>query len=668
MTTDGNFNTKNVNTVNIPTVIKSISQPGIGSGSDTVGPQYYFDSKYFYTVDGLNNTVYKAPINDIFNGVGYPNLQPAGQGNYFASIYPNALPDDYYYNYSAVNDLGTDAGGKIYRASKSNPLAWYDTGTLTATSATRPMVYYNGTDVYLIGGTVASTPIDTVDVGTGITFTLSGNTLPAPRANGALVTVDSNIYMYGGTENGTDSVGTIWTATTAAPDVWTDTGISIPGGVLLQGAIAFCDGVNVYLYGGYNSATLSDSNAIFVAPIANPTSLVASGNTLPVGASYLNLYSDASYIYLLLNGGGMYRASTSTPTVFTTMSNNLATSVRSSHVGIHNNVIYSFGGFTTGTTAVNTIQSATVSNPTTWTNSGTTLPANLAGGELIKTNTSFYIIGCNGTTGNYYSSLLSDPETFTLAGSSGPTRIRGRAAIIQDDVWYFGGETAVTTPVATVNRAVIDRNTGEIHGWKSTDTGHLMNLPIALSRFSLVVSGDYVYILGGYTTGPLMNYNIYRCHINLLSSSTGSTRWQSVGVLSNPMVDASVVVINNFVYIISGGPNTSYNTSDDYVTYASMTDLANGIVNFTEENSGSQSFSESKAICVNDNIYFIGLRVTSNSTNTIYRSLYSSAHTLIAPRVPEVHHSLPTVDYKSGGLGSYTSFQRAGMLPWLIID
>jgi N-acetylneuraminic acid mutarotase len=686
MTTDGNYNVNNVNSVNIPSIVRSINTPIIGANSGgSRQPQHYVYKNDFYSLRWSTNVIVKAKINDILNGVAIPNVQPSGD-EFLTDIYPSPLDDDYFYNYGATDNAGTSLGGTIYKAHIDSPDSWIFTGNSVPAGAIYSMKYYDGSTMYLIGGVISGTPTDVISTGSGLTFTTSGNVLPAARAGGALVTVGSTIYMYGGTADGITELDTIWSASTSDPTTWTDTGITMPAAV--KNAVAYTDGINVYVYGGDDGS--QGLNTIYVAPVGSPTSLVLSGNTLPWGVimpNYMNIHVTDEYIYLIHNNGAVYRASTSSPEIFTVVTSTLATAVRSSHVAIHDGYVYAFGGFTTGNTMSTVIQTAPISNPTSWTNHPSVLPIVMGGGEIIKTNTSFYLIGAGANdTVNYtpfcYKSDLTDPTTFDvqIVDGGGPARTRGRAAVIGDHIWYFGGEDPIssTSSLTTVTRGTIDRGTGLVTTWMNDTASYFISaLPVALSRFALVVAGDYIYIIGGCNRNLLstsMNTDIYRCQINAVGGFNGLSKWTSVGTITNPMTDASVVIVNNYVYIIGGCTTTtsSFTTSDDYILSASMTDLANGKASFTEENtaitnsSSAITFAESTPIIINDEVYFIGGRVTTNSTTTIYRSCFSAKHTLIAPKVPENYHSLPTVDMNSGALGSLSSHQRLGMLPWLV--
>lgn len=672
MTADGNYNVKYINTVNIPQILKGIGYPSMGEAviNNIAYTQFYYNSTSFYSVGGGNDVIWKAPITDILNGSPLYGAQVAGQTQFFAGVYPTPI-GSYYYNFSTVDDIGGDQGGAIYRAPVGNPTAWYYTGVSSPSNATHPMIYYNNTNVYLIGGRASAA----IDSGSNpLSLATSGNVLPSERCSAPLVTVGSTIYMYGGLDVGDAEVNTIYSAATSNPTTWTNLGGLLP--VTLAGSAGYNDGTYIWLFGGQTAGAV-DVDTIYRATVGAPTTFTSVG-TLPDQISNLKIFIHGTSAYLIgyISGDGnkVYKASLSDLTTWTTISQYseaLPTAVRASHSVVLDDTIYLFGGNTTGTTMVNTIQTAPTTNPLIWTVSGDTLPTTMAAGELIKTKNYLYLLSANGTTGNVYRALLTAPTTWSLHSSStGPTRPHGKAAIINGQVFYFGGESTPGTPVSTVKRGTFNSEsspTGDLLsvGWQITDPPYLvMALPIALSRFTLIVAGKYIYILGGYTTGPIMNTTIYR--LNVDSANNG---WVSVGGLSNPMVNSTLVLINNVAYIIGGGPSTAFSSSDDYITYASLSDLSNGDASFTEVNTGAGIFmAEASAAVINDDIYFIGGRTSTDAYKFIGRTLYKYPHTLIAPKVPEATHSLPTVDLQSGAIGSYTSYQRTSLYPWLVTD
>tara|TARA_R110000868_G_scaffold46524_5_gene153630 strand:- start:13325 stop:15376 length:2052 start_codon:yes stop_codon:yes gene_type:complete len=682
MTTDGNYNVKYINTINIPQIIKGIAPYVMGGSYVALGMgrvQFYYNSSNFYTISEPSNYLYKAPISDIINGNLIQSAQAGGQNNFFASVYPTEI-NGYFYNFSTRNDSGVGQGGNIWRAPVGNPAAWYNTSVATPSNASQPMIYNDGTNIYILGGFLASTAtnkIDTTTVSDPLTLSVSANVLPAARAGGAIVKIGSTLYMYGGYSSGGAEVDTIFSASISDPTTWTNLGSLLP--VPLQSSAAYNDGTYIWLFGGFTTGNTA-VNTIYRAAVATPTSFSSVG-TLPAAAANLGIFVYNSNMHLVgySSDSILYRAALSDLTSWTilrTYSTCLKSATRSAHSIIIGSYIYVYGGIKTGTTNETSIQYAPITSPLEWNTSASSLPAGLACGQLIKTKNYIYLLGANTTTGNVYRAAITTPTTWSLYGSaaSGPAYSYGNSLISNGYVFYFGGESAVGTPVTTVSRAVINSSSttsGDIVGWINTSSAYLtMALPIALSRFSLIVAGDYVYILGGYTTGPVVNTDIYRINLNKVN-----TGWVNVGTLSQAIISGTTVLVNNTIYIVGGDTTTAFTSTDDYVTYASLSDLSNGNCSFIQENTGTQAtatsitFAEATSFVINDEIYFVGMRTATDGSRNIYKTIYKYPHTLISPRVPEATNSLPTVDLKSGALGSYTSYQRTGgLLPWLVSD
>lgn len=678
MTTDGNFNVKYINNISIPQVIRGIASPLMAESrvATNIGRvQFYYDSKNFYSIGESTNSLYKAPITEIINGNLIPAAQPGGENKMFGSVYPTEI-NGYFYNFSVRDTAGAGQGGKIWRTPITNPTAWYDTTFSTPGNASQPMVYNDGTTIYIIGGFVsgtASTVIDTTLVSNVIlNLATSSNVLPAARVGGTIVQVGSTLYMYGGMDATSTVVDTVFSASTSDPTTWTNLGSLLP--VPLVSSASYNDGTYVWLFGGLTTGS-TQVNTIYRAAVATPTSFSSVG-TIPAVQGGISIFVYGTNMYLIgyqpSIGGGpkIYRAALSSLTSWTQLRSwniALGTAVRSAHSAIVGNYVYLYGGITTGTTKITTIQSAPITTPLEWTTSSDVLPSGLAAGQLIKTKNFLYLVGADGTTGNVYRAALAAPTTWTAYSAAGPTYTYGKALISNGNVFYMGGETAVGTPVSTVMRAIIDSSStvsGDILSWSAQEAVYFpMALPIALSRFSLIVAGSFVYILGGYTTGPVVNTDIYRSNLDSINSG-----WVNVGTLSQAIIDGMVVLINNMVHIVGGGPTTGLTTTDDYITYASLSDLANGICNFSQENTAGVSLAEAATTVINNEVYFIGGRTTTDGIKYIYKTIYKSSHTLISPIVPEATNSLPTVDLKSGAIGSYTSYQRTGFLPWLVSD
>lgn len=669
MTTDGHFNINNINTVNIPTINTTLSASLIPTSLGVAPMGVYLDNDFVYAIGLGYSSPYRSTLTDPLNFIHFKNAQTSG---FINNIYQSAI-GNYFYSYGTSTDLGSYSSGSIFKAHINTPMSWYDTGADSDAESINAMIYVDGSNIYLIGGEgPASTYLNTIDVaalGSPTTFTTSGSTLPAARIFGALATVGSTIYMYGGTADNSNSENTIYTAATSAPTVWSVSGSTLPRPI--HNAVAYVNATHVYLFGGTDSSGAVNLNTIYRATVGAPTVFTLVGS-LPANMFHARIFTAGSYLYMIGSsdggGSGIMRATVADPTTWTAIAQPaLATAQANTHVVTQGTKVYAFGGFNSAGSLSNVIQSANTATPLIWSNEVSTLPAALGKGKLIKTSTNYYIIGGNGTTGNDYKAAQSTPTTWAADLSTGPTRTFGQAIIIEDEVFYLGGETAPGTPVATGSRGVIEN--GSIVSWLHNPANAFITiaLPVALSRYALIQAGDYVYILGGYTTGPTMNYDIYRIQKNRVVTSSGYTGWINVGTIASPMVESAVAIINNTIYIIGGGPTTGLTTTDDYVLSANMTELANGNAVFVEENTALDAgIAGAQAICINDDLYLYGGRTTTNGTTAIKRNMGWSTHRFVLPKVPEATDSIPTIDMKTGTLGSYSSFQRTGILPWLV--
>lgn len=668
MTTNGNFNVNNVNTVKVPTINMGLRLANVPVSDGSMEPLFYYDDEKIYYLDMSTGRFYVAPIDDPRNAVLHFNTKQLA-ALMPSNIYPTAI-GDYFYSFGVAD------GGSIWAAPAASPMSWYDTGANLDVDTYDGMVYVDASNIYVFGGydNTNLLDVDTIDVapiGTPTVFTTSGNVLPAPRRLAMVALVGSTIYMYGGTADGSNSEDTIFSAPAATPTVWTDTLATLPRPI--HGGSVYVDDSYIYIFGGEDSTMALDLNEIYRAPIGTPTTFTLMGSVLPADIDKSAIFVSGAYIYLIGTqlgpGTGFMRATVADPvTTWTELSTTSAinTAQSGTHVIVDDTKVYAIGGLNSAGAASTVIQSALKTNPVDWSVEGNTLPAGLHGGQIIKTKDYYYLFGGDGT-GNYYRATLAAPTSWTLVGATGPTETYGRAIIVEDQVWYFGGESA-GAPVNTGWKGLIVD--GELLHWQS-DPGLLgmnYNLPVALSRFSLIQAGDYIYIIGGRVSATVVNSAIYRAPTYRLTNSDTLATWVNIGTLLTPTHGGATAIINNNVYVIGGSTTGAITASDDYIIQADMTDLANGEAIFVEENSAGVAIADSTATVINDELYLIGGRTATNGVSLLYRNHSHAVHNLVLPKVPESLASLPTVDFKTGTLGSYSTFQRTGMFPWLMSD
>jgi len=681
MTYSGNFDTNRSTTVSIPSILHGINQSSLNSYNLNVPLQYCYDNNgnvYFIQ----NNNIFTSKFGGILNSStqGYSLINDSTTG-VISSVYPNSI-NGYFYSFSIASAFAGGASAPIFRASVKNPTVWISAGSSGGNNF--PGVYVDSNNIYLLGGnnnlsptnasSVSSSAIYRASVSNPLSFSNVGN-LPAVKDSSTVFKVGSTIYVIGGYASSVKS-NTIFTANTSNPLSWTVSGSVLP---TLGG---FCD---VYNDGNYIYLFNEGTTSIYRAPVSSPTNFtlyttLASGSA---NMAYPRVVVDTVAGYLYLFDSYVQKASLSDLSTWSIVSGNLATAVRSTHILKDSDKIYALGGFTTGSSTTNVIQSAPVNNPVDWKNETTSLLDAIGGGELVITSGYYNIIGGNGNTGYVYTASVGSPTSWTRT-SGGPPYTRGKACIVGGFLFYLGGESG-GTPTNKIYRCSIDSGNSDYisNDWRTAVSGGwTTSLPIALSRFALVRSGAYLYLIGGITSSSTMNAAIYRTNVaNLVrvSSSTRGSYWVQVGNLNSPMVDPSVVIVNNYVYIVGGGPDGNFNSTNNGIAYASMSDLANGQAIFTEESTATSgldnistqrvSFAESKSFISNDHVFFFGGRSNSSTdaNDSIYKTTFSSTHILTNPKTNQGIHPIPTID-KYGAIGSYSTFQRTGYLPWLVYD
>jgi N-acetylneuraminic acid mutarotase len=267
----------------------------------------------------------------------------------------------------------------------------------------------------------------------------------------------------------------------------------------------------VYLFGGRTSQT-TVTGAIYRAPTSNPSAWVAAGN-MPGPVHSGQYYNDGTYLYMF---GGR-------------------------------------SGETAGdTTYLNTIYRAPVSNPLSWTLAGT-LPSKWAYSQLVAPGDGYlYLLGGSPSyevySGTIYRAPVSNPLSWSAVGALPTTLTTSQAAVIGSYVYLFGGRTGTGVYVNTIYRAPVSNPLS----WTAVGT-----LPMVLGFSSYVQIGDYIYLLGGYSGSSIQN--VLRAPVINPLSWTNWTLQLPAGFDSS-----SAQVIGSYVYLMSGGQNTTWATQYVY--------------------------------------------------------------------------------------------------------
>lgn len=276
--------------------------------------------------------------------------------------------------------------------------------------------------------------------------------LPFPPDDSHFCILDGYAYLFGGKI--TDK---IFRADINNPDVWVDTGATLPDN--LYGAqLAILDGY-IYLFGGNNgneaSPTEGAMDTIFRAPVSDPLSWTNLGSFLPRRLYYSNLGISGSNMYLF--GGKeiniatdvIFTAPISDPTNWSDTGARLPYKLYGSMFGQVNGNWMLFGGLLSPDSPTNLILSASTSTPTVWTVTGL-LPWSTGFGQFINIGGDGYLFGPMNGSGTGFTSILranlSNPNAWVDLQVVIPGVLSHyQMGLIYDRIWIFGGsgETAL---------------------------------------------------------------------------------------------------------------------------------------------------------------------------------------------------------------------------------
>ena len=249
-----------------------------------------------------------------------PSSTIPGTGNFHGSLF------------STDTDLyicgGSDGGthDAIWKASRATPTVWVVTGSTLPVGSRNAYHYQVGGNAYIVAGydgaSTETTQILTASMSDLESWSVSGDTFPVAQFNGggasqSLAVGSDKIWIWGGRVGGTGN-SNIYSATHAAPTVWTDTGFNHPtagNGSYDAGSYRVYD--KIYSIGGIDAPTDT-----WVADITDLTSWSA-GTPFPEGSRGTRIAVIGEYIYtvgaLIYSSAAddrIYRAHVSDPTNF----------------------------------------------------------------------------------------------------------------------------------------------------------------------------------------------------------------------------------------------------------------------------------------------------------------------------------------------------------------
>ena len=410
------------------------------------------------------------------------------------------------------------------------------------------------------------------------------------------------------------------------------------------------------------SATLSDANIPLIteAPSTSITFPVTAltYKTIEVNGQYFIFNSSNNQVF-----SPVFSASTtSSPSTLTgfelvgTTPSNFALGYTPINL---NGTIYVFGVGSINTNIwVGTITSGTIS----FSVSSLTTPLPVYGCGVGVSNTNVYIFGSYSSS-NYNNNEQNYSNTYitsiTYSGSNLlqvtpyltlPAPIANGSIISANDyIYILGGRTTTSTPINTVSFTYVNTQNGP----GATIPG--TNLPVAMYDMSVVVVGEYVYIVGGNNGTDVLD-TIYQGQIQ---SNGNITNWTELSeTLPYPIAGAAICATETNIYVIGGynypASTTTTTPVDTIIQIPLSTTSTIGTPTKLTGSTLPQAIYYCSAVQVNGIIYVAGGLNSSNSAITnVYNSLINLDGTLNS--FGDTGNDLPS-NYGAGILTQWNNF------------
>lgn len=300
-----------------------------------------------------------------------------------------------------------------------DPEVWETTSKVLPDNLYNSSLAIVGDFAYLFGGSITS-KILKANINTPTEWSDTGATLPGPLYASQLTIVDGYIYLFGGGDADGYSNDVIYRASTNDPLSWTNTGFLLPD-QLSHSQLAIIDGY-IYLYGGQHETEARD--VIYKASVNTPWLWTNTGFLLPQPMFGHQLCIFSGFVYLV---GGIafnksilntvYSAPLSSPTSFT-LNSNLPISAAFGQIAFVGNKVYYIGGYGTGGSILRAKLDDIGSPPLTFSDRGKLIPGVVTHSQLAVIYDRLLLLGGNGSTiiwasGNKLKYKLTDPQVIS---------------------------------------------------------------------------------------------------------------------------------------------------------------------------------------------------------------------------------------------------------------
>lgn len=214
----------------------------------------------------------------------------------------------------------------------------------------------------------------------------------------------------------------------------------------------------------------------------------------------------------------------------------LAKTTYASHLAILDGYVYLFGG-----NASDMIHRAPLNNPCAWEDTGALLPGPVSGGQLAVIDGYIYIFGgfndpLGDTLDTIYSAPVSDPLTWTNHGSLLPRRIhQSQVAVLDGYIYLVAGKEIEYASDVIMKAPISDPLNWHIDGY----------FPTKLYSSQLIVANNRAYMLGGLIAPDSPISNIYSSDISDMIN------WTLDGYLPNPSAYGQACLVGDKFYLFT---------------------------------------------------------------------------------------------------------------------
>ena len=266
---------------------------------------------------------------------------------------------------------------------------------------------------------------------------------------------------------------------------------------LEDSALAILDGY-IYMFGG------KITDKIHRAHVNNPADWFDTGAVLPTPLFASSLAIVDGYIYLFgghdgqgaIDGYGavdtIFSAPVSDPLTWTNHGSLLPRKLHYSAIGMDGYQLYLFGGKETNH-ASDVIFQAPTSNPLAWVDTGARLPYRVYGGVFTQINNNWMLLGglltTDGPTNTIISASTGSPLVWTITGLLPWSCAYGQFVNIGGDGYLFGPMVGPTSGFTSILRC----NLTDPNSW--VDTQRIIRGVISHSQVAMIA--DRVWLFGG---------------------------------------------------------------------------------------------------------------------------------------------------------------------------